>query len=77
MIQTGRFFEIHRRKKLRISLLDLKWLFSYAEAYCVVAYVIADIILSNSYTMDCPPVRGDNPRALASDYLTYKWTNMV
>ena len=20
----------------------------------------------NSYTMDCPPVRGDNPRALAS-----------
>ena len=24
------------------------------------------IILSNSYTMGCPPVRGDNPRALAS-----------
>ena len=23
-------------------------------------------MLSNSYTMDCPPVRGDNPRALAS-----------
>ena len=23
-------------------------------------------ILSNSYTMGCPPVRGDNPRALAS-----------
>ena len=22
--------------------------------------------LSNSYTMDCPPVRGDYPRALAS-----------
>ena len=22
--------------------------------------------LSNSYTMACPPVRGDNPRALAS-----------
>ena len=22
-------------------------------------------ILSNSYTMGCPPVRGDNPRALA------------
>ena len=21
--------------------------------------------LSNSYSMDCPPVRGDNPRALA------------
>ena len=24
------------------------------------------IVLSNSYTMGCPPVRGDNPRALAS-----------
>ena len=23
------------------------------------------ILLSNSYTMGCPPVRGDNPRALA------------
>ena len=23
-------------------------------------------MLSNSYTMVCPPVRGDNPRALAS-----------
>ena len=23
-------------------------------------------MLSNSYTMGCPPVRGDNPRALAS-----------
>ena len=22
--------------------------------------------ISNSYTMACPPVRGDNPRALAS-----------
>ena len=41
MVKTGRFFEIHRRKSLRI----LKWLFSYAEAYCVVAYVMSDIIL--------------------------------
>ena len=24
------------------------------------------LLLSNSYTMGCPPVRGDNPRALAS-----------
>ena len=23
-------------------------------------------LLGNSYTMGCPPVRGDNPRALAS-----------
>ena len=42
--------------------------------------------LSNSYTMACPPVRGDNPRALASglSYVQsrilcprYSWTNMV
>ena len=24
------------------------------------------LMISNSYTMGCPPVRGDNPRALAS-----------
>ena len=24
-------------------------------------------VLSNSYTMGCPPVRGDNPRILASE----------
>ena len=28
--------------------------------------------LCDSYTMGCPPVRGDNPRAKA-----YMWTNMV
>ena len=27
--------------------------------------------------MCCPPVRGDNPGALASGFLTYRWTNMV
>ena len=29
------------------------------------------VALCNSYTMGCPPVRGGNPRALAS-YLTYR-----
>ena len=29
-------------------------------------YQIYSIKLSNSYIMGCPPVRGDNPRALAS-----------
>ena len=24
-------------------------------------------VLSKSYTMGCPPVRGDNPRAIASE----------
>ena len=27
------------------------------------------LMISNSYTMGCPPVRGDNPRALV--YTTY------
>ena len=26
---------------------------------------IGTVIISNSYNMGCPPVRGDNPRALA------------
>ena len=29
--------------------------------------VISVIGICNSYTMACPPVRGDNPRALASE----------
>ena len=33
--------------------------------------------ICNSYIMVCPSVRGDNPRDLASDYLTYRLTNMV
>ena len=32
---------------------------------CAQPSLLADAI-SNSYTMACPPVRGDNPRALAS-----------
>ena len=31
--------------------------------------------LSNSYTMMCPPVGADYPRALIRvDYFTYRWT---
>ena len=30
------------------------------------SYYISGHITSNMYTMGCPPVRGDNPRALAS-----------
>ena len=33
---------------------------------CVTGKFYHDKVLSNSYTMCCPPVRGDNPRALAS-----------
>ena len=28
----------------------------------------------NSFTMVCPPIRGDNPRALAKDYLQERRT---
>ena len=34
------------------------------DVYNNVAYIMTK--LCNSYTMGCPPVRGDNPRALAS-----------
>ena len=29
-------------------------------------FIFPDETTSNSYTVGCPPVRGDNPRALAS-----------
>ena len=32
----------------------------------VILMVNRDTQISNSYTMGCPPERGDNPRALAS-----------
>ena len=35
-------------------------------AVCLFPYIHPFGSLSNSYTMGCPPVRGDNPRALAS-----------
>ena len=34
--------------------------------YQVVPCLLSMTNISNSYTMGCPPVRGDNPRALAS-----------
>ena len=35
--------------------------------------------ISNSYTMDCPPVRGDNPRAFASglSYVLFYFINLT
>ena len=44
---------------LQVCLQDLNWL-QYLVSYCLY------YVLSNSYTMGCLPVRGDNPRALAS-----------
>ena len=29
-------------------------------------FCLQTMVISNSYAMDCPPVRGDKPRALAS-----------
>ena len=40
--------------------IDMRTLVNYQDTYNT-----RDTI-SNSYTMGCPPVRGDNPRALAS-----------
>ena len=31
-----------------------------------IIFVGRGTVICNSYTMGCPPVRGDNPRALAS-----------
>ena len=37
-----------------------------ASGPLVVYIVILEKMISNSYTMGCPHVRGDNPRAVAS-----------
>ena len=43
----------------------------FQTKYIYIGYSLWNInegedLQSNSYTMDCPPIRGDNPRALAS-----------
>ena len=47
----------------------MHWEVSVSLSYFL-SYINTDLIiyqgLSNSYSMGCPPVRGDNPRALAS-----------
>ena len=39
---------------------------NYIKQLTVICTTHVECLLSNSYTMGCPPVRGDNPRALAS-----------
>ena len=60
---------IYDLKTVVVSCLHVCFHFSY-NFYKEIYY------LCNSYTMGCPPVRGDNPRALV-DYLTYRWITMV
>ena len=36
------------------------------NVWLVLSIKYVPVVISNSYTMGCPPVRGDNPRALAS-----------
>ena len=38
----------------------------YTISICKTVHLYFKVIISNGYTMGCPPVRGDNPRALAS-----------
>ena len=47
-------------------LLCLHSLVTYNGLCSVVTFYCHIQRLCNSYTMACPPVRGDNPRALAS-----------
>ena len=43
-----------------------KFLFRAKQNRFSFSKMLKKIVTSNSYTMGCPPVRGDNPRALAS-----------
>ena len=54
MISNGSLF-------ISVDKLSLKVSLTYNQFSCYRRHCIC-----NSYTMGCPPVRGDNPRALAS-----------
>ena len=45
---------------------NVRFLFILPALFLCRYIIIIRAGLSNSYTMSCPPVRGDNPRALAS-----------
>ena len=54
---------------LKTSCLAIRLIVTVAMLYHFLVdlqLICAFICLSNSYTMGCPPVRGDNPRALVS-----------
>ena len=75
------YFECHRLL-FTILFLSLKNVFIFADnadsddmshlvtfdfyLHCFVKFILKVTSIRNSYTMGCPPVRGDNPRALAS-----------
>ena len=46
--------------------LNYDWFMMISLGGAVVSFYPLLHSISNSYTMGCPPVRGDNPRALAS-----------
>ena len=49
-----------------ICKCGISWPYSLCLLFCFLMLFSTRRRLSNSYTMGCPPVRGDNPRALAS-----------
>ena len=51
-----------------MQLDSLIWITASPRTYKpkIVNESLPQLTLSNSYTMGCPPVRGDNPRALAN-----------
>ena len=44
----------------------VKVIISVSTRVCEINMSYKEQKINNSYTMGCPPVRGDNPRALAS-----------
>ena len=53
-----------------------RFLEKYGSEIDAVVFVCEDdTYVSNSYTMVCLPVRGDNPQALVMNYLLCRWTD--
>ena len=46
--------------------MQIIWQVSLNQYLCILVYTKSQYEIGNGYTMGCPPVRGDNPRALVS-----------
>ena len=65
-----------KRVLVPMNKMALKFHKMYAFFLTIETFRILEM-LCNSYTMGCPPARGDNPRALASHAPQYKLIAVV
>ena len=64
-LQETILYNLELHSNVYVAFLDIRKAFDTVW-HDALLYKLDKIGISNSYTMGCPPVRGDNPRALAS-----------